>query len=357
MTLALDVSRRRFLAGSVAATGGLSLGFHIPMDEAVAQTAAPDDFYKGKTVQMLIGFQAGTGYDTYARALSRHLGRHLPGGASIVVQNMTGAGSLVAANHLYNLAPRDGTAIGIFSRSTILDPLFGTPEAKFDAQRFFWIGSMGPEATLCIAWGRSPFKTWADVQTRDFLAAATSASGDTGVHPILFNRVLGTRMKLITGYRGGPEMSQAIESGEAHGRCGWSWTSIKSTKPDWIANKSINLLTQVGLKKSRELPDVPLALEFATTERQRQILTLVFGPQEIAWPFVAPPGLPEARQAMLRKAFDAALRDPELLAEAKRLGLDLDPMPGAGVADVVAELHRTPADVVAEVRAIMRGGP
>ena len=326
----------------------------LSMAGCASPSFAQDDFYRGKTVQLLIGFQAGSGYDTYGRTLARHLGKHLPGVPSIVVQNMTGAGSLVAANHLYNLAPKDGTAIGVFSRSKILDPLFGTPEAKFDAPKFVWIGSMGPEATLCIAWAKSPFKTWADVQQREFLAAATSASGDTGVHPLLFNTVLGTKMKLITGYRGGPEMSQAIEAGEAHGRCGWSWTSIKSTKPDWIENRSFNILVQAGLKKARELPDVPLALEFATTDRQRQVLTLVFAPQEIAWPFAAPPGLLEARQATLRKAFDSTLSDPELWAEAMKLGLGINPMPGAEVQRIVEQLYQTPADMVAEVRAIMR---
>ncbi len=321
---------------------------------AVAQAAAPDDFYRGKTVHLLIGFQAGTGYDTYARTLSRHLGKHLPGNPTIVAQNMTGAGGLVAANHLYNLAPKDGTMIGIFNRSTILDPLFGSTEAKFDAQQYLWIGSMGPEVSVCISWAKGPFKRWEDLFEREFIAAATSFSADTGVYPTIFNKVLGTRMKVITGYRGGPEMSQAIESGEANGRCGWSWTAVKATKPEWIREKSIVLLLQAGLKKAADLPDVPLVIDLAKSDRQRQILTLAFAPQAIAWPFVGPPGLPPARAAMLRRAFDAALRDPELLAEGKKLSLDIDPMPGAEVEKVVANLYKTPADVVAEVRAIMK---
>jgi tripartite-type tricarboxylate transporter receptor subunit TctC len=321
---------------------------------AQSPAAPPDDVYKGKTVQMLIGFQAGTGYDTYARALSRHLGRHLPGNPSVVPQNMTGAGGLLAANHLYNLAPKDGTVIGIFNRSTILDPLFGSPEAKFDAQKFLWIGSMGPEVSVCVSWSKSPFAKWEDLLQREFIAAATSFSADTGVYPTIFNKVLGTRMKVITGYRGGPEMSQAIESGEAHGRCGWSWTAVKSTKPDWITNKSVHILLQAGLKKAADLPEVPLVTELAKTDRQRQILTLAFGPQQIAWPFVGPPGLAPARQAMLRKAFDDALRDPELLAEARKLSLDVDPMPGAEVVKIVDALYASPPDIVAEVRTIMK---
>ncbi len=337
-----------------AAATALALLAILPVAQAVAQSVPPDDFYKGKTVQMLIGFQAGTGYDTYARALARHLGRHLPGNPTVVPQNMTGAGGLVAANHLYNLAPKDGTVIGIFNRSTILDPLFESPEAKFNAQKYFWIGSMGPEVSVCISWSKSPFKTWEDLLQREFIAAATSFSADTGVYPTLFNTVLGTRMKVITGYRGGPEMSQAIESGEAHGRCGWSWTAVKSTKPDWLTNKSIHILLQAGLKKSADLPDVPLVTELAKNERQRQILTLAFGPQEIAWPFVGPPGLAPVRQAMLRKAFDDALRDPDLLAEARKLSLDIDPTPGAEVEKIVNTLYASPPDIVAEVRAIMR---
>ncbi len=331
-----------------------ALAFWIGPASAQSPAAPPDDFYKGKTVQMLIGFQAGTGYDTYARTLARHLGRHLPGNPTIVPQNMTGAGSLVAANHLYNLAPKDGTVIGIFNRSTILDPLFASPEAKFDAQKYLWIGSMGPEVSVCISRAKSPFKTWQDLLDREFIAAATSFSADTGVYPTLFNTVLGTRRKVITGYRGGPEMSQANDSGEAHGRCGWSWTAVKSTKPDWLTNKSIHILLQAGLKKSADLPNVPLVTEIAKTERQRQILTLAFGPQEIAWPFVGPPGLAPARQAMLRKAFDDALRDPDLLADGRKLSLDIDPTPGAEVERIVNALYASPTDIVSEVRAIMR---
>jgi len=315
---------------------------------------AQDDFYRGKTIQLLIGFQAGTGYDTYARTLARHLPKHLPGNPSIVPQNMTGAGRLVAANHLYNLAPKDGTMFGIFNRSTILDPLFGSPEAKFDAVKYTWIGSMGPEVSVCISWAKSPFKTWEDLLQREFVAAATSFSADTGVYPTLFNTGLGTKMKVITGYRGGPEMSQAIESGEAHGRCGWSWTAVKATKPEWLTSNSIHVLLQAGLKKAADLPNVPLVVDLARNERQRQILTLAFAPQQIAWPFVAPPGLTPDRAALLRKGFDAALRDPELLAEATKLKLDIDPMPGVEVERTIAELYKTPPDIVAEVRGIMK---
>lgn len=315
---------------------------------------AQDDFYKGKTIQLLIGFQAGTGYDTYARTLARHLPKHLPGNPSIVPQNMTGAGGLVAANHLYNLAPKDGTMFGVFNRSTILDPLFGSPEAKFDAVKYTWIGSMGPEVSVCISWAKSPFKRWEDLLQREFVAAATSFSADTGVYPTLFNTVLGTKMKVITGYRGGPEMSQAIESGEAHGRCGWSWTAVKATKPEWLTNNSIHVLLQAGLKKAADLQDVPLVVDLAKNERQRRILTLAFAPQQIAWPFLAPPGLAPERAATLRKAFDATLRDPELLAEAKKLKLDIDPMPGVEVERIIAELYKTPADIVDEVRSIMK---
>jgi tripartite-type tricarboxylate transporter receptor subunit TctC len=340
----------RLLVSAIGAVAILACQAAAP---AQAQGAA-DEFYKGKTIQMLIGFQAGTGYDTYARTLARHLGKHLPGNPAIVPQNMTGAGGLVAANHIYNLAPKDGTMIGIFNRSTILDPLFGSPEAKFDALKYLWIGSMGPEVSVCISWAKSPFKTWEDVKRQEFIAAATSFSADTGVYPTLFNTVLGTKMKVIVGYRGGPEMSQAIEQGEAHGRCGWSWTAVKATKPDWLENKSIHVLLQAGLRKSADLPDVPLVLDLAANDRQRQILTLAFAPQQIAWPFVGPPGLPPERQAMLRKAFDAATRDPALMEEGKKLKLDIDPMSGAEVERIVAGLYQTPADVVDEVRKIMR---
>ena len=171
---------------------------------ACAQDAA--EFYKGKTVQIVVGYGAGGGYDIYARMLARHMGKHIPGNPGMVVQNMPGAGSLRATNYLYSVAPKDGTVFGIFNRSTVLDPLFGSPEAKFDAQKFFWVGSMGPEVSVCISWASSPFKKWEDLLGREFIAAATSFSADTGVYPTMFNTVLGTKMKVITGYRGGNDI-------------------------------------------------------------------------------------------------------------------------------------------------------
>jgi tripartite-type tricarboxylate transporter receptor subunit TctC len=321
---------------------------------ASAVASAAQDFYAGKTLTILAGFQAGSGYDTYMRSLARHIAKHIPGNPTIVPSNMTGGGGLVLANYLYNVAAKDGTSFGIFSRSNNLDPLFETPSARFDPRKFQWIGSMGDEVSVCIAWHQSPFKTWNDLIGKEFVATSTSNSADTGVYPALFNAYLGTKFKVVHGYKGGPAMSKAIESGEANGRCGWSWTSVKATKPEWIADKKINVLVQAGLRKAKDLQHVPLALEFAKTDRQRAVLELAFTPQAIAWGFAAPPQVPADRLAILRKAFLATLADKEFLAEAERLKLGIDPMTGEDVAKEISKLYAAPKDVVDAARAIMK---
>jgi tripartite-type tricarboxylate transporter receptor subunit TctC len=324
---------------------------------AAVTTSAPcaaEDFYSGKTITILAGFQAGSGYDTYMRTLARHIPKYIPGNPTIVPSNMTGGGGLVLANYLYNIAAKDGTAFGIYSRSNNLDPLFETPAARFDPRKFQWIGSMGDEVSVCISWHQSPFKTWNDLIGKEFVAASTSNSADTGVYPALFNSFLGTKFKVVQGYRGGPAMSKAIEGGEANGRCGWSWTAVKATKPEWLKDKKINILVQAGLRKAKDLQHVPLALELAKNDKQRAVLELAFSPQAIAWSFAAPPEVPADRVAILRKAFLAALEDKDFLAEAERLKLGIDPMSGEDVLAQINKIYAAPKDVIAQARAIMK---
>ena len=202
----------------------------IILNAAVSVPAvnAAGDFYKGKTITVLIPFQAGSGYDTYARAFGRHVAGHIPGSPTIVPSNMLGGGGLVLANYLYNVAPKDGTVIALLSRSNLTDAVISNPVVKFDPRKFNWLGTISDEVSMCVAWHSSGFKTWEDVTKKEFIATASGATADNGTFPLLFNEVLGTKYKVVVGYKGGPAMNLAIERGEAHGRCGWSWTAVKT---------------------------------------------------------------------------------------------------------------------------------
>lgn len=320
----------------------------------LATSARADDVYKGKQLTLLIPFEAGSGYDVYARTLARHMAEQIPGEPTVVPSNMLGGGGIALANHLFTVAAKDGTVIGLLSRSNIVEPLLANAAARFDPRKLEWIGSMGDEVSLCAATNRSGFKSWEDLTRREFIAAASGAAADNGVYPLLFNALLGTRFKVVVGYKGGPAMNKAMEDGEADGRCGWSWTTIKTTKPDWLAAKTINLLLQAGLKKSKDLPDVPLVLDLARNAEDRAALELAFSPQAVAWPVAAPPGVPRERVELLRKAFLATLRDTRFLAEAKRLQLDIEPMGGDEVGRIVERMYAAPGQAVAKVREIMK---
>jgi tripartite-type tricarboxylate transporter receptor subunit TctC len=313
-------------------------------------------FYRGRSITLVIGYSAGGGYDAYGRVLARHLGKHIPGNPAIVAQNMPGAGSLRSANYLYNVAPKDGTVIGHFSRGMAMEPLIGTSATQFDARKFTWLGSGTDEVSVCVIWHASRVKTWNDMLTIPFTVGGEGTGSDPDIFSAVVRNVFGVKLKLVSGYPGTAEVALAIERGEVDGRCGWSWSSLKLTRPDWIAGKRVSLVTQLALKKSPELPDVPLIFDFATTERQRQILKLMLSRQSMARPFAAPPDLPEDRKAALRTAFDRTMADAEFLAEAKQRGLEVNPVSGAEIDKLVSELYSTPADIVAELRAIISEG-
>jgi tripartite-type tricarboxylate transporter receptor subunit TctC len=323
---------------------------------ANARADAVADFYRGRSITLTIGYSAGGGYDAYGRVLARHLSKHIPGRPLVIVQNMPGAGSLRAANFLYNVAPKDGTAIGHFSRGMAMEPLIGTSATQFDARRFAWLGSGTDEVSICTTWHTSAVKTWNDMLTIPFTVGGEGSGSDPDIFSAVMRNAFGVKLKLVSGYPGSAEVALAIERGEVDGRCGWSWSSLKLLKPDWIANRQINIITQLALKKSPELPDVPLIFDFATTDRQRQILKLVLSRQSMARPFAAPPDLPADRKAALRTAFDRTLADPEFVAEARQRGLEVNPVSGAEIDRLVDELYRTAPDIIAEVRAIISEG-
>jgi tripartite-type tricarboxylate transporter receptor subunit TctC len=309
-------------------------------------SAPAEDFYKGKIINLDIGYSPGGGYDLYARLLARYLGKNLPGDPTIVPSNMPGAGSLRAANYLYSAAAKDGTVIGTFSRSIAIVPLISS--VAFDARKFTWLGSMSTDVSVCISWATSPIKTWDDWKSKQFVVGGEGAGSDPDIFPLMYHNVFGAKVKLVTGYPGTNDITLAMQRGEVDGLCGISWSTIKSQHADWISDKKINVIVQAALKKDPELPNVPLALDLAQTEEQKQIVKLLISTQALARPFVAPPGVPQDRKEALRTAFDATLNDPELRAEAKKEELDIEPISGAAIDALLADIYAYPPDIAAK---------
>src|SRR5215468_7436191 len=312
---------------------------------APASAQSVEDFYKGKSISLSIGFDTGGGYDIYARLLSRHMSKHIPGRPAIVPQNMPGAGSLRAAQHLFSLAPKDGTALGTFGRQMGIAPLLGT-SAQYDGTKFTWIGSITNEVSTCVAWHTATVKTWADMLEKPITFGGDGPGADPDVFALLYRNVFDAKIKLVSGYHGTTPIILAMERGEVDGLCGYSWSTIKSKHQPWLKEKKINILVQAALRKDAEIADVPLALDLAKTEQQRQILKLIVTSQETARPFAAPPGVPPDRAAALRAAFDATMKDPEFLAEARKLNLDINPLSGTAIASLLTELYAMPKSVI-----------
>lgn len=323
-----------------------------PLSSALADVVA--DFYRGKNVEMYIGYSAGGGYDVYARLVARHIAKHIPGNPNIIPKNMTGAGSLKLANWLYNVAPKDGTVIGMIGRGTGFDPLFGIKGAQFQGTRFNWLGSANDEVSVCVSWHTSEVKTFDDLLTHELIVGGTGASADTDQFPKIMNAVLGTRMRVITGYPGGNDIGLAMERGEVKGRCGWSWSSVKATHQHWLDEKKINVLIQLSLEKHPDLPTVPLVVDLAKTDDDKKIMRLLFARQVMGRPFLAPPDLPPDRLAALRKAFMDTMRDKEFLADAERGKLEITPVSGEGIQKLVAEVYATPAAVTKRATELLK---
>ena len=272
--------------------------------EQTAHAQPVEEFYRGRNVTLTVGYSTGGGYDTYARILARHMGRHIPGNPTIVVQNAPGAGSMRAANTIYNVAPKDGSAFGMVGRGIALEPLIGTSPAQFEATKFTWLGSGADEAAVVVIRSEAGIRSWSDMISKPFTVGGEGTGSDPDVYALMLRNVFGVKLKLVSGYPGTTEMALAIERGEVDGRASWSWSSLKSLKPDWIAQKKVVMPVQLNLAKSSDLPDTPLIGEFATTERQRQIMKLVLSRQTMGRPFMAPPGLPPER---VPPSFDASL--------------------------------------------------
>ena len=318
---------------------------------AQAQESAP--FYRSKTIRIVISTGVAGGYAEYARVIAEHMGRHIAGNPSFIVQSMPGAGGMQAANYLFTQALQDGTTIGIVHSSAPLAPLWGSKGVRFDTLKFNWLGSLDRVDGMCISWNASPIKTWADMLSKEMTVGSSGAGSQMETYPAILNKLFGTKIKVIAGYKDGVAVYIAMERGELDGYCSFTWAAIKSARPNWLTDKQINVILQLSMAKHPELPDVPLVADLARDEASRQIFTLAFGAQKMGRPVATTPGVPPERLAALRQAFDAAMRDPSFQDDAKRNGLEAEgPITGADVDDMLRDIYATPRTIVQRYEAI-----
>jgi tripartite-type tricarboxylate transporter receptor subunit TctC len=343
------MSMKAFHIAGVVTTCAVLAVTNLPASaEAVA------DFYRGKQVRIVIGYGAGGGYDTYAKLLARHIGDHIPGKPTVIAQNMPGAGSRNAANWLYNVAPKDGTVLGVLSQTTPTDQALGQAGIKFDVRNFNWLGNMVVVNNIMIVWHQTGIRTIDDAKKRELAIGATGASSPSVLYPSVSNNLFGTKFRIVAGYPGGGDIMLALERREVDGRGSDSWASLKANNPDWIRDKKVNILFQVGPRREADLPDVVLWRELGTNDEQRQILDILSGDVAVGRPLLTAPGVPPERVAALRKAFEATLKDPGYLAAAKKARMYLNPMGGEELQGIVGRIVGTSPAVIAKVKAAIK---
>jgi tripartite-type tricarboxylate transporter receptor subunit TctC len=333
----------------LAFAGAITLLGFLP---ATADPVA--DFYKDKTISLIISTGVGGGYDTTARAVARYMTKYLPGNPSVVPKNMPGAGNVLAANFMANVAAKDGTFIATIAQAAFLLQPLGDPGVRFDAKAFYYLGSSSVDNSTIYAWHTTGATRIEDVYQRELLLGATGVGSGSTVYPILMNNLLGTKFKLVTGYKTSRDIDLAMARGEVGGRAGNNFQSVKASHPDWIREKKLMFLAQIGLDRDPDFPDVPLLTELANNDEQRAIFKMFSVPVAIGRPFLTTPGVPRERADALRKAFEDTIKDPEFLAEGKKLNLDLNPVEGERLAEIVRDLIDTPPDIVAKAKQASR---
>jgi tripartite-type tricarboxylate transporter receptor subunit TctC len=321
---------------------------------ALSPTAAEDveAFYKGKVVRLVVGVGVGSGYDINARVLARHMAAHIPGQPNVIVQNQPGAGSLTMTNQLYAGGPFDGTVIGASFNGMPTTPQLQPSGARFDPNKIIWLGSTNRETQVLYVWHSTPVQKLTDIASTETVMGAQAPGSTQYDYPMLMNAMFGYKFKVINGYESTPKIHLAMERGEVHGTLA-NWSTLKAINANWIAEKKIKMLTQLALKKSPELPDVPLIFEFAKSEADQQTLRFALARLEYGRPFFLPPNVPAERVAALRRAFDATMKDPAYLAEADKLKIEVDALTGEQVAALVEQVTRTPPELVERVRKAM----
>ena len=318
-----------------------------------AASPAQEPFYKGKQIRLIISAGVTGGYVEYARLLAAHMGRHLAGKPDFIVQSMPGAGGLLATNYLYAQAPQDGTTLGLIHSSVPLAPLFGTQGARFDPLKLHWLGSMDRSDGPCTAWYTSPIKTWTDLLEKPFIVGSSGAGSQMDIYPAMLNRLFGTRIKVIGGYKDGGSIFHAMEREEIQGRCGPQLTAIRSIRPQWLSEGKVVIPIMISERRSTEFPAVPSIMEFARDEPTRQQLRLLVVTQDLDRPVLAPPAVPAERVKELRAAFDATMTDPGFRADIDKFRLTLDWVRGEDVARTLAAAYAMPADIVAAAKETM----
>jgi len=346
------VASRRIFALAVLTIGASAASTFAP---TAARCDDVSDFYAGRTVQLVIGYATGGGYDDYARLLGRHIGLHIPGNPTVVVQNMPGAGSKSHGVRTPQQRVKDGSVFGGFARGIFLDPLLGRADAmRFTPAKFGWLGSVSNDIGVCAFRQDAGIGSWADMQTKHYKIGATGAGADSDVFSNLLRKMFSLPMQLVLGYQSAAETVLAIQRKEVDGRCGWSWSTLSTRNRDLWQSKQIRVVLQLSDQRIAELAEVPTVLDVAGSPEQQAILKLVIARQTMARPFVAPPGIPPQRLTALRKAFDATMQDSEFLADANRQGLDVRPVTGAAADAIIAEVYATAPDVVRRAAEYMK---
>ena len=311
---------------------------------APARAQSPEEFYRGRQATIVVASATGGGYDLQGRLFARHLGEQLPGKPTMIVQNMPGAGGLTAANHIYNIVPKDGSVIGVVQRGVLTAKLTSPAGVRFDLEKFGWIGNLAPEVAAVVAWRTSPVQTTQDLFTKEFIVGGNGPTLDPETVPRLLNALIGTKFKIVSGYTATPDVLIAMQRGEVHGLADYAWGNVKR-RPDL----QLKVLMQSGLAKSPDLPDVPLALDFVKNDEDRKVMELFFVQKTVARPLVAPPGLPPERLAALRDAFIAMTKDKAFLEVTEKLSIDVEPERGEAIEKIVARVVATPPDVAARL--------
>lgn len=321
----------------------------------VSPARAQDSFYKGRTITLYVGFGPGGTYHLYAQVLARHMGRHLAGNPSIIVQSMPGAGSITLANYMFNVAPKDGTALATVAQAIAVEEALKSSGISYRAAEFNWIGRASNTVEIIMSWHTSRTRTIADTRERETPTAGTGPALPSEGIPRLLNATYGSRFKIISGYPASAVALTAMEKGEVDS-AETSWSTIKSTKADWVKGKLINILVQATLERAADLPGVPTAVELGRTAEDKALLAFYVSSAEIGRSFLAPPGVPADRVTLLRRAFDATMKDPELLADLEKAKTDLAPATGEKVQQLVMDTIKAPADVVARMKSILEAG-
>jgi tripartite-type tricarboxylate transporter receptor subunit TctC len=342
-----------------AALGGLGaiLAAFAATSADAQQADAIAKFYQGKQMNVIIFQGAGTTYDVYARLLAKHMGRHIPGNPSMVPQNMVGAGGLKATEYLYGIAPKDGSAIGEISPGNPFEPLLGEVKTDFDPLKFTWLGSMDRNVSVGVSWHTVPLKTIDDVKTHEMITPGTGAGADSEIMPLAFNRLVGTKFKVIPGYPGIARAALAMEQGEIQGIAYWAWTGVKSSHPDWVKDRKLNIIYQTGAGNYAELPGVPSIRDHAKSDIDAKALDLLLARQDIGRPFLAPPAIPADRAKALKAAFAATFKDSAFLSDAKKARADLDFVSAEEVEALFKRVGSYPPEVIERAKAALSRTP